>query len=212
MNTQDEERIRREEILTLDGGIFHMFEGLYIEAITYSAGRAEDAFSRLDTAIKESREPEIVIAIAHEALTHVAGLSKFFWPARNENPLYKARGKKLRSAFGIDKSSALYNRELRNALEHFDERLDDFLLQDRVGNFYAAPTVGSISTLSNLDFVFRFLDTDQKIFVLFGKEYPFGSLRDAINEILRKTEKMKTDGWQFSEPDIFANPTGSSIS
>ena len=40
-------------------------------------------------------------------------------------------------------SSPLEDRELRNALEHFDERLDDFLLKDPVGYFFPGPSVQS---------------------------------------------------------------------
>ncbi len=36
----------------------------------------------------------------------------------------KTRGEKLRSAFKLDENSALFNRDLRNAWEHFDEQLD----------------------------------------------------------------------------------------
>jgi len=33
----------------------------------------------------------------------------------------------------INESSPLYSRDLRNSLEHFDERLDDYLRNDIVG-------------------------------------------------------------------------------
>lgn len=197
----DEQQKRQDLLITLDGGIFPMFEAFYIEAIMYSAGRAKDAFLRLDRALQQSEDAAAIVAIAHEACTHVAGLSRFFWPASskdpNKNRLYRARAQKLRNAFGLDESSVLYNRDLRNALEHFDEYLDNFLLQDLVGNFYPAPIVGAVSRLQNLDHVFRFLDPELQVFVLFGKQYSFALLSDAINEILSRTEKMKSEGWQL---------------
>lgn len=218
METSEDENYRRQVVnITLEDGIFPMFEAFYIEAIIYSAGRAEDAFSRLETAVEQVRDPEVVIAIAHEALTHVAGLSRFFWPASNRDSdkdrLYKARAKKLRNSFGVDESSALHNRELRNALEHFDEYLDDFLLRNLAGHYYPSSRVGSISELDNkLTHVFRFLDPEQHIFVLFGKEYSFALFRNAIQEVLRVIEKMKADGWTLGHPDFLediSNPSNS---
>jgi hypothetical protein len=51
-------------------------------------------------------------------------LSRYFWPVRKG---HEWRGAQLRSAFGISDDSPLRSRDLRNSIEHFDERLDLFL-------------------------------------------------------------------------------------
>lgn len=59
-----------------------------------------------------------------------AAISRYFWPIRKGHEL---RGDALRKAFSVKESSPLFSRDLRNALEHFDERLDKYLVSGIVG-------------------------------------------------------------------------------
>ena len=187
MAQSDEERREREKyVINQSDGILPMYEAFYIEALTYCAGRARSAFQRFDQALAEGRDPATIVATAHEALTHVAALSRYFWPAR-EKPLHLARARKLRKAFDIDDRSPLADRGLRNALEHFDERLDTFLLQDLVGYLFPGPLVGAASLSEDaLGQIFRLVDPAAQIFVLVGQEYEFGPMRGAVDDILEK--------------------------
>ncbi len=49
---------------------------------------------------------------------------------------YQARGAELRKNYQVADDSPLRSRDLRNAIEHFDERLDDYLAQGIVGTIY----------------------------------------------------------------------------
>lgn len=69
---------------------------------------------------------EEALEILLEVMGHIAALSRYFWPASN-NKLHKDRGKRLRDVYAIDENSQLKNRAARNAVEHFDERLDKLL-------------------------------------------------------------------------------------
>ncbi len=195
MDTSDDESLEREKyVLDQEGGIMPMYEAFYIQAIIYSAGRAKDAFDRFDSAVHSSSDAASIVATAHEAFTHVAALSRFFWPSR-ERSLYKARATKLRAAFGLDATSPLYERDLRNGLEHFDERLDEFLLQDLAGHFFPDQVVGSVSLIgSPITFMFRLVDPVEDIFVLLGERHSFGALRKVVSEVLGKAQKMNEKG------------------
>jgi hypothetical protein len=195
MDVSDEERLKREKyVLDQEGGIMPMYEAFYIQAIIYSAGRAKDAFNRFDNAVRGSSDAASIVATAHEASTHVAALSRFFWPGRDKE-LYKARAAKLRTAFELSEASPLYDRGLRNALEHFDERLDEFLLQDLAGHFFPDPVVGSVSLIGNsITFMFRLVDPVEDIFVLLGEKHTFGELRKAVTDVLEKAQKMNEKG------------------
>lgn len=57
-------------------------------------------------------------------LFRAAAISRYFWPSRKH---FNDRGTRLRAAFDISETSALRNRDLRDAAEHFDERLDNYL-------------------------------------------------------------------------------------
>ena len=66
------------------------------------------------------------VALDHiqNILFRAAAVSRYFWPSRKQ---FDDRGKRLRAAFAVDEESPLRNRDLRDAAEHFDERLDKYL-------------------------------------------------------------------------------------
>jgi hypothetical protein len=63
-------------------------------------------------------------------LTFAGNVSKLLWPVKKANK----RGADLRRELGVD-GLALECRELRNHLEHFDERIDVWLESGRGQNF-----------------------------------------------------------------------------
>ncbi len=195
MDTPGDEHLKREKyVLDEEDGIMPMYEAFYIQAIIYSAGRAQDAFDRFDKSLVGPGDAASIVATAHEAFTHVAALSRFFWPARDK-ALYKARAAKLRAAFDLDETSSLHDRGLRNALEHFDERLDEFLLQDLAGHFFPDPVVGSVSMIGSLiTFMFRLVDPAEDVFVLLGEKHSFGALRKVVADVLKRAKKMNEQG------------------
>jgi len=53
-----------------------------------------------------------------------AAISRTLWPSK---PKYKPRGRGLRKLFHVGDRSPFAQREVRNAFEHFDEKVDDWL-------------------------------------------------------------------------------------
>jgi hypothetical protein len=80
-------------------------------------------------------DPEAVLNELQNIIVQGAAVSRYFWPVRNK---YAARGETLRLMYKVTDESPLRSRELRNAIEHFDERLDDYLAEGIVGNIYPA--------------------------------------------------------------------------
>lgn len=54
MDISKEEKAKREKFIIDEGGIWPVYEAFYLEAIIYSAGRAQDAFNRFDYAVAHS--------------------------------------------------------------------------------------------------------------------------------------------------------------
>lgn len=195
--TLDRTELKKRESAVIETcqGIQPMFEAFYLEALTYAAGRANAAFDRFSEVLETDRAGAEIVASVHEALTHAAALSRFFWPAANAGLLAAARGAKLRTAFGLSESSALYGRDLRNALEHFDERLDQYLLDDHVGYFFPSPIVGDSRMADDqLGHIFRLVDPKTEVFVLLGQAYEFGPVRLEIREVLESAREMSGAG------------------
>lgn len=193
-----EERAKRVEAEF--GGVHGLFEAFYIVSILYTARRCLAAFERYDQATKGQSPPEDVVDPVHEALTHAAALSRYFWPAsRDLKSLAQARGRKLRDAFGIAEGAALEQREFRNALEHFDERLDAYFLGDLAGVFLPGPIVASVAVADDpVGHVFRLVDPTSETFVVFGEKVRFGQIRKEVADIRERAMAMHDRGGRLS--------------
>ena len=191
MALENDEYKRRETIVVEQfSGIIDYCEPFYIYSIHYSADRAIAAFERfIEAASAENLNAPLVVSSIHEALTHASALSRFFWPVRNK-PIHLARAAKLRRAFAIEDSSPLKDRALRDALEHFDERLDIFLLEHDTGFFRPAPTVGSHSEIGGQDKVFKLVDLREKAFVLLNEIHFFEPIILATSNIMTRAIGM----------------------
>jgi hypothetical protein len=192
---------REQVVANQYGGIVPMYEVFYLESLVYAAGRAIEAFQRFDRARTEKASAPSIVANVHEALTHTAAVSRFFWPSR-KSKVAVARAQKLRASFRLDEASPLYSRELRDALEHYDERLDTFLLQDMVGFLFPGPMVEAASLNEDrMGKIFRLVDPDTEEFVLLGHKYPFGPMRRAVEAVFKQANAMSIDGGRLAGAD-----------
>jgi hypothetical protein len=178
-------------VVTDYDGIQPMFVAFYIEAVFYAAGRAEAAFSRFAQCVESKASLHDTVASAHEALGHASALSRFFFPVERK-ALPRARAAKLRQLFTVSNGSPLQDRELRNALEHFDERLDEYLLGDIAGYIFPAPMVDDASLADEaIGHIFRLVDPKTDTFVLLGKKHPFGSMKHEVARIAEAAKSLR---------------------
>lgn len=192
--SKEENQTRAKTIIDDYGGIYPAFEAFYIQSIRYAAERAEAAFAGFDRAVNEGTADEAIFALVQEGLTHAAALSRFFWPMGKED-LSKVRGAKLRAEFGLDDTSPIRHRYLRNAIEHFDEDLDKFLLGDMFGYFFPTPIVGD-SNLADEEtgHIFKLVDPIRGICVLLGKKFDFNLIRFEVQRVLEAALEMDRQG------------------
>lgn len=124
----------------------------------------------------------------HSLLTHASNISRIFWPPEgrgNTGIRRRERGGILRDAVGLpDDDHVLKTRILRDHLEHFDERLDNWretserrnLVQDTI-----APQ-GAIAGIDETDMM-RWYDPDQKAFIFRGERFDIQSLFSATERL-----------------------------
>ncbi len=164
-------------------GIYPVYEAFYINSIKYSVERALDAFWRYGEGL-EKADSALAVSSIHEALTHAAGLSRFFWPSklggRNKHGLAQLkteRAAKLRKAFKLEDNSPLKDRKLRDALEHFDERLDEYLLSNLAGQVVPDPIIARIDQAGQqVTRAFKLVDPEKSAFVLLDEIFYFEPL------------------------------------
>jgi hypothetical protein len=121
-----------------------------------------------------------------------AALSRYFWPARKE---HEKRGEILRKAFNVTDTSPLKSRDLRNEIEHFDEKLDVYLAGGIFG-VILPHYIGSLPDASATpSYLFRAYYTDKAIFEILGKRYEINPITKEIGRIHKLLDKaLNSDG------------------
>lgn len=120
---------------------YRAFYELSIGFCVNSATRSIEALAQLMQEVEAQRtwkvlgdaDPEAVLDEIQNIIVQGAAVSRYFWPVRDK---CAARGEELRRFYGVTERSPLRSRDLRNAIEHFDERLDEYLSRVIVGNIY----------------------------------------------------------------------------
>lgn len=112
-------------------------------------------------------------------ILHGAALSRYFWPARAG---HEYRAAKLRAVFKMDDASPLKSRELRNQLEHFDEKLDDYLKEPICGHFFPNHFGPDYDGGGVPQHNFRAYYTDIGVFEILGQRF---EIEPIVNEIIR---------------------------
>ena len=192
---------QRARIITDDsGGILPMFEAFYILSIKSSAERCLEAFDSYEKS-KSSKNPDLLVSLLQVAVGHSAALARYFWPSpkgKKSSHIFEmkiARAEKLRRAFGLIDNSVLANKDLRNAWEHFDEKLDEYLLQIDFGYFFPTSRIADIEVLDEQGgHFFKLLDVDKHLMALMGEVFFFGRIREEVEYIHQKAIAMDNDG------------------
>jgi hypothetical protein len=143
---------------------------------------------------------EEVFRELHSFLTHASNVSRILWPAAPKRRRKETqqqydervradkrmqRGEVLRGLLGIgDGDHPLKSRKLRDHLDHFDERLDEWAtagasrnyLQDFIGN------VRETSTIAPRDQM-RSFDPELVIFRFRGEEFELAPIQSALSQL-----------------------------
>lgn len=186
------ERERRAAVVAQNGGILPHYDAFYNLSVRYIAEQGKQAFDRYLERVDDGCPPDELIVTVQTAVGHAAALSRYFWPSISESKRVSAigqlrveRGKRLRNTFKVTDESPLHSRSLRNAWEHFDERLDDYLLSVDAGVFMPTGLIGEHTAADDpIGHVFKLLDPDAECLVLLNKKYFFGPIHAEVKRIV----------------------------
>ena len=156
----------------------------YEVSVEEEARLAVNSFMAFGECISAQAPDGVAASFLHEALMHCAAISRYFWPSRTAS-FSKQRGALLRKRYNMSDASPLANRALRNALEHFDERLDEWILGNPVGPILASPVLADHCIGDDgFGHIFKLIDPENDIFVVLGKKFEFGPLGREVSRIL----------------------------
>lgn len=155
---------------------YAVFYALSISFCTSSAVRSieavADVMEHLASADGEDPMVDIDSHVVLDELQNIivqgAAVSRYFWPSDKG---HEARGRALRRRYKVAEDSPLKSRELRNMIEHFDEKLDDYLASGIVGHIiphYFGPEGKSNGVPKHF---FRAYFINIGVFEILGKRY-----------------------------------------
>ena len=174
-------------------GIWAPYEAFYIEAMLFSTKSAAKSVTVLteclaqierwpdDPSLRE-RDTDAILDNFQNIAIQGAALSRYLWPSKDRG-LHRLRARHLRRALGAKRDSPVRNRDLRNQMEHFDERLDLYLDSGIVGNIfpsYIGPFSGNQQVPTHL---FRAYYFDTGVFEVLGHRYAMQPIADEIGRI-----------------------------
>jgi hypothetical protein len=131
---------------------------------------------------------------AADLLQHAGNVSKILWPA-SQKPLTKERGCWLRTVLTINDDHVLADRRLRNHVEHFDERIDEWAVSSKNHNF-VDHIIGSRSMVAGESVddadTFRLYDPQANTFIFRGESFDVQLIADGLKDIsTRVLERLK---------------------
>jgi hypothetical protein len=184
------------------------YKALYVREIKTQAELALGAFQIAGRIVNEPEFKDIgasrIFKELHSFLTHASNVSKLFWPEvskdvprdkqkREKRQRIIDRGEHLKPLFDMQPDNALANRKLRNHLEHFDERLDDFIHDIITTNPDVNIVDMSVSTSRYAQddvFTLRLLIRQNAKFIFRNEEYDLVAIADALLDVLKKAEGL----------------------
>ncbi len=190
----------------IDGKIFAPFETFYIQAMLFNCNSALRSMARISSVFEklpqDVTEEDLLDLPIHAILNELqnvviqgAALSRYFWPIRKG---HEDRGRQLRQALAIGDDNPLHDRNLRNAIEHFDEKLDVYLSSGLVGCIFpefVAPRPRDDGVSGHF---FRAYFIDCGVFRLLDEEYEIEPIALEIQRISASLEEADENGSRLS--------------
>ncbi|WP_224041641.1 hypothetical protein [Cupriavidus respiraculi] len=143
-----------------------------------------------------------VFANCHSILTHASNISRLLWPipGKRNDPHRESRaerGAKLRELLGVGDDHPLRNRALRDHLEHFDERLDDWDRTSEHGNYLQDNVArwGAIPGLAEGDYM-RWYDPTTHEVRFRGEAWSIVDLVESVRRLLATIERVSEERQQ----------------
>ena len=185
--------------------IWPPYEAFYIQSMLFNSSSAVRSILRLEKIFE--RLPErftqedvdalpttLVLNELQNMIVQAGALSRYFWPVSKE---CKPRGKTLCEVFELTNNSPLFSRALRNAIEHFDERLDTYFSGGVIGHFFPEYVGAKPAEDGVPGHFFRAYFVDTAEFRLLDVEYSIKPMADELLFVQAHLEKMDREGGRF---------------
>jgi len=158
------------------------FINIYIDQVKDQVREAESAFSFILT---NQENHDILFSSIHHFIIHVSNVVKLLQPNfKDDNDFRKYRALSIAEKYinipKIDQKDV----HIRNDFEHFDERIDYWIINSKRHN-YADKNTGSINAIQGLDpnDNFRWFDNKNMVLYFCGQSYDLNKLYQYIQDV-----------------------------
>jgi hypothetical protein len=180
-----------DEDLNGEWKIVPVYEVFYIECIRIASLAAINSWERLNEIVSSETllksDGLDLIDLAENIINQAAILSKYFYPPRSQgskNVIHRLRGEKLRSSYLIDDSNPLKDRTFRDFIEHFDEKLDEFLNGTVAGNIIPPKRLfWKSEDISEVTFLFKAFIVSEFKYISLSREIYLPPLMEEVYRI-----------------------------
>lgn len=160
-------------------------EEQYLRELLLQADYALVSVQQANAVLEAGPQP-LFFRELHAFLSHAAAISRLLWPPRDRGRP-AGRAEHLRQVLGIGDGHALERRNLRDHLEHFDERLDTWAQETSHGavidmNVGPVALIVGGPAVGAGDFIRNF-DPQTKIFTFRGDAFNVQQLVDAVGSV-----------------------------
>lgn len=189
-----------------DQGIWPPYEAFYISSMQFNCKSALRSIARVSVVFQKlppqptledikSIPSQKILNELQNIVLQGGALSRYFWPVRKG---HEGRADHLKKALSVSEGSPLFDRNLRNAIEHFDEKLDKYLGAGLVG--YIFPEFVGPRPIEDCvpGHFFRAYFIDVGVFRLLDEEYPIEPLAKEILRLDQLLESMSSQGGRLS--------------
>lgn len=189
------------------------YHAFYIQSMlfnTASALQSHEMASKHIKAISDGKiEPQYrkdeLLNCLQNIINQSGAISRYFFPscdgpkaeAPEQKKMYKNRSQYLRKVFEVDNDSPLKNRDLRNSIEHFDERLDIYLNNGVVGNIFPSLILFEPEETEVPHHIFRAYYLKKGIFQVLGERYKILPIVKELRRIHNLLVRFDGDGEVF---------------
>ncbi len=185
-------------------GPYQMF---YIESMFTICQSARSSLMLLqdkDSPDIQDIEPNVLLDQIQNIVQQAAALSRYFWPSLTKEPrnaIHQKRGDYLRRVFDIADDNPLRDRTMRNALEHFDERIDIYLHGNVAGEFFPNYVGPKPDPDDSVPKFFRAFFTDTKEFTVLNEEIRMPPIIEELRRINSLLIECMGNGTTFGAID-----------
>ena len=173
-----------------------IFYSLSMAFCTKSAVRSidvlNDVFDHLENSETETPEEDIDVQSVLDELQNLivqgAAVARYFWPIRETQQIHASRASALRNEFSIGDDNPLrICKPLRDAMEHFDERLDKYLSKGIVGQIFPQYFGSEVKRDGVPLHFFRAYFTDSGTFEMLGERF---EIEPIATELIRLNNRL----------------------